>query len=1106
MSIKRSLSGLPNSKRQKPQDLPDKSKWPAEFKELDNIHFRLNSYFTFLSSRKHIITTFDLLKPSVESAIGRPLQLIDVARVVYLIPKDVLFEYVDESQFVLEEKHFSWRDGFAQKESDIYDIKTDEEKTSKQLLIFEFIDGDLRKSKTRSAFMTEIKVPVYTQESIKKMIIKRNEKFKLAVGQFLKRCADSGIADPWAEITKQAEQIIPTPKAFVDPIEEMVKNSSEDTNTEHRISIPQLIEKLKQTEFYEDQIVENGLLEVPPRGATYGELTFELSPVVREALAATKKIEKFYSHQAEALNHIHENHHVIISTSTSSGKSLVYQLPVITALEQDPSVTAMYIFPTKALAQDQRRSLKDLLNVIPFLRDMVVETYDGDTEKRAREHVRSSASVIFTNPDMLHHSILPSHQLWRRFLVNLKYVVVDELHMYKGLFGCHFALVMRRLRRVCAMLGNYNLVFISCSATLKQPVRHMQDIFGLPRDEIVNIDQDGSPHGGKHIVAWNPPYIDARDPMAGRKPFISETAKILIEMVKSGFRTIVFCVVRKVVELLMKEIRYQLTASGNAELIGRIMSYRGGYSPADRRKIEDQMFRGNLKAIISTNALELGIDIGSLDAVVMCGFPISIANFHQQSGRAGRRNNDSLTLLVGGGDPVSQYYMRHPEEFVNSNYPDLALDFENVVVLEGHLQCAAFERPLDDSTIDKRYFGNPALVKQVCEARLEYDTESGMYHCNSRFMPWPSSHVSIRAIEEDMYAVVDITNGRNVVIEEVEASRTSFTLYDGGIFIHQGLSYLVREFNPDEKYAKVERVNVDWSTAQRDFTNVDPYEVERIRSINHSDVPIYFGKILSTTVVFGFFKMDREKRILDAVEVNNPPVLIRSKGIWIDIPKKALELIRSKDLNAAGGIHAAQHALMSILPLYILSGLDEIQTECKAPEKEFAKRETKRKRPARLIFYDNKGGQYGSGLSTKAFDNIDSILEKSLEKLLECDCDWGCPNCCAATFCKENSLVLSKYAAIIILSLIMGRSLDMDTIPTGPEPNMPQTDIETIVPADLGSVKFSKDLEIIDVRKAEKPLAMIPKEEDEGMNPEPPTNVIQELQDEFSDDDIAREL
>ncbi|GMF49922.1 unnamed protein product [[Candida] boidinii] len=265
--------------------------------------------------------------------------------------------------------------------------------------------------------------------------------------------------------------------------------------------------------------------------------------------------------------------------------------------------------------------------------------------------------------------------------------------------------------------------------------------------------------------------------------------------------------------------------------------------------------------------------------------------------------------------------MKHPEELMEMEYPDLILDFDNVLVLEGHLQCAAFEIPFSKSLQEEvQFFGDLKKLEKIADERLDFDITDNRYHCNSRFLPWPPANVSIRAIEQDMYAVVDITNGRNAVIEEIEASRTSFTLYDGGIFIHQGLPYLIREFNPDERYAKVERVNVDWTTSQRDFTDVDPTEIELIRSLKGpSDVPIYFGKIETTIVVFGFFKMDRTNKILDAIEVHNPPVIIRSKGIWIDIPNKALELIKMKSLSAAAGIHAAQHAVMNILPLYIVT-------------------------------------------------------------------------------------------------------------------------------------------------------------------------------------------
>ncbi|ODV87901.1 hypothetical protein CANARDRAFT_26087 [[Candida] arabinofermentans NRRL YB-2248] len=1130
-SEKRTVVDLtgPSTKRVKQavrNESPSTDDWPNQFKELETIHFRLNSYYTFLSSRKHIITTFDLLKDSAEKVIGRDLELVDVARISYLIPEDVLFGYYDENQFVLEEKHFTWRDGFMQKETDIYELDYDEganEKTSKQLLVFEFIDGNPKKSKTYSSYTTEIKVPVYTALSIKRLINKRNHKFKVAVANFLEKCKLNNVDDPWIELTKVAIPLIPKPKNYIDPIEEMVQNTLESSsNDEERPSIPTLIEKLEKAKFYKDQIVSGGQFEVEPKTAKFGDLNFELTPMLKEALKLTKGIDRFYSHQAAAMNEIHEGKNVIISTSTSSGKSLIYQVPVVRELELDPSVTAMYIFPTKALAQDQRRSLKDLLNQIPVLRDLTVETYDGDTEKKQRDFVRSTSSIIFTNPDMLHASILPNHHNWRRFICNLRYVVIDELHMYKGLFGSHVSLIMRRLRRICSMLGNNNVTFISCSATLKDPKGHMNKIFEVPIETISHIDEDGSPSGGKHLVVWNPPYLDNRDPSAGRENFISETAKIVIELMENNIRTIVFCVVRKVVELLMKEIRHILTNLNKPELLGQAMSYRGGYAASDRRKIEQRMFHGNLKAVISTNALELGIDIGSLDAVVMCGFPLSIANFHQQSGRAGRRNKDSLTLVVGSDDPVSRHYMKHPEELIKSEYPDLPLDFDNILVLEGHLQCAAFEMPFNDDLEhgpETEFFGDYRSLQKICETKLEHDPSNGTYHCSSRFLPWPASHVSIRAIEEDTYAVVDMTNNRNVVIEEIEASRTSFTLYDGGIFIHQGLPYLVREFNPDERYAKVERVTVDWTTSQRDFTNVDPVEIEKIRSLNSSDVPIYFGKIETTIVVFGFFKMDRKNKILDAVEVNNPPVIIKSKGLWIDIPRTALDLINLKDLNSAGGIHAAQHSIMNILPMYIISGLGEIQTECKAPEKEFAKRQSKRQRPARLILFDNKGGQFGSGLSTKAFDNIDVILEKALFKLLECDCDWGCPDCCAASFCKENSLVLSKYAAIIILATILGKKLNMDSIPQGPEENMPEVVNETIIPvSEVGMVKYSKDVEIIDVKPTDQALKSLKEDEIEvSRKPNLSYETSDEVKvkdeekdddfgDDFSDDELVLQL
>ncbi|GMM32948.1 ATP-dependent 3'-5' DNA helicase [Saccharomycopsis crataegensis] len=1104
MSDKRSYNHddlpSPSSKRLKSVnsgDDPDaaaiipKTQWPSSFQELDLIHFRFNSYFSFISTRNHVLPTYDIIKPNVEKSIKRSLQLEDIAKLMVLLPSDISFKYVDENQiYHIKEKIVQFNnDGeYLRKDVDMFKLK-DIESTQKQILLLEFIDGNPLKSKANENYKTQNYSHPYNPKTLKKVIDKRNKKFINGVSKFLTNCASQGIDDPMAELTKLCQQFIPEITVHIDPIEAMKRNKDNGLVSSERPKIVDLVEELKADKLYKNQIVEDGLFKFASRQPVFKNLEFELPLDIYEALFNNKKVEKFYSHQAEALNAINDLNHVIITTSTSSGKSLIYQLPAMKfiydyIIEKTGGVatydnqlnqidlqnvpTAMYIFPTKALAQDQKRSLKELFSEIEVLQNIVVETFDGDTSSETRNFIRDNSKVIFTNPDMLHANILPNYQKWRNFLRNLKIIVIDELHIYRGLFGSHVALVIRRLRRICHYLGNDDIQFISCSATLKDPVDHMKLIFGIneSRAPIVHVSEDGSPSGEKYLVVWNPPLIDERT--RERESFITETAKLLIKMVLSNVKTICFCVVRRTVELLMKEVRSILKDRNELHIENQIMSYRGGYSISDRREIEKEMFEGNLKAIIATNALELGIDIGTLDAVLICGFPISISNFHQQSGRAGRRNKDSLTLYVGAGDPVNQYYMDNPKLLTERKFQDLVLDFNNVMILEQHLQCAGFELPINLVNDEQFFVDDPKNLPEyesIVNSKLVRDDYG--YHCHPKYLPWPSKHVSLRGIEEDMFAVVDITNDRNVVIEEIETSRTSFTLYEEGILIHQGLPYIVREFNAEEHFAKVERVSVDWVTKQRDFTDVDPMEIEKIRSQKgSSDVPIYYGKIRTTIKVFGFFKVDKRGKILDSVDVKNPPVVLDSKGFWIDIPMEAITMINSKQLNVSAGIHGAEHAIINVMPLVIVSGIDEIQTECKAPEKEFAKRQSKRIRPARLIFTDSKGGRFGSGLSIKAFENIDDILRKAYNRVRTCPCEIGCPECIAAAYCKENSLVISKSGALIILGVILGEKINLDRIHGGPEKNLPDIDIETIE-INNEQVKFSSDLEIIDAKQIE---------------------------------------
>jgi DEAD/DEAH box helicase domain-containing protein len=479
-------------------------------------------------------------------------------------------------------------------------------------------------------------------------------------------------------------------------------------------------------------------------------------------------------------------------------------------------------------------------------------------------------------------------------------------------------------------------------------------------------------------------------------------------------------------------------------VLARVMSYRGGYTPQDRRQIEREMFDGKLIGIVCTSALELGVDIGTLDAVLTVGFPYTIANLRQQSGRAGRRNKDSLSVLIGDCFPTDQYYMSNPSEIFTKPNSALQVDLENMLVVEGHAQCAAHEIPINIE-MDTAYFGS--VLPKVARERMRRDPQ-GFYHVNERFLPQPSRFVAIRDTEEDHFAIIDITNGKNTVLEELEASRAFFTLYDGGIFLHQGNTYLVKEFSQERMLAKVEYVKVDWTTQQRDYTDIDPVETEAIRRIPGSRCRAFYGPIKIKQVVYGFFKIDKKRRILDAVQVDNPPIILLSKGMWLDIPRCAMEILKSRRLNIAAGIHAAEHAILSLMPNFVISMPGDVRTECKFAPKEFAKKETQRKRPARLTFYDAKGGASGSGISTKAFEHVDMLLQQACERLTTCGCLEGCMECCNNEQCKHANQVISKAGGKVVVMCLLGREedIDIDSLPWGEEDSVP-AGIETVVEA-----------------------------------------------------------
>ncbi|KAH0536462.1 hypothetical protein FGG08_006675 [Glutinoglossum americanum] len=1028
--------------------------WPEHFTVLGQTHKALNLVFTFCCTRKHLATTFSTIKTAVEAHIKRELKIEDIAQIKALMPRSVNFVYVDEEMLQVHVLGDIESARAKRKKEDVFaGPEAEGAAECREELLFEFVDGDLKRQvrHTKTGEPTnparrlrdeDLKMPVFSQKQMTNLINRRNAKFMSAVNAFLNQCATSG-EDPVLAIQKESETFIPIKTSSVDGTSashQQVPRVPAQIPTERRL-ISEIIAEIKAMDWYTGQIVHDGHRVFDPQPPIYGNLNFQLSQSMVNALYNTRGITQFYSHQAEAINNLYEGQHVIVSTSTSSGKSLIYQIPVLHELEKDRNTRAMYIFPTKALAQDQKRSLKEMLKFMEGLKDLIVETFDGDTAMADRNLIRDEGRIIFTNPDMLHITILPQEDSWRAFLKNLRFVVVDELHVYNGLFGSHVAFIMRRLRRICAAVGNRYVKFISCSATVANPENHMKTIFGI--DGVRLTDFDGSPSGRKEFLCWNTPFKDPQDPSSGRGSTIVETARLFVQLILRGVRAIAFCRVRKQCELLIGAVRAELTSLERSEVMARVMAYRGGYTPQDRRKIEKEMFEGKLMGIVATNALELGVDIGSLDAVITMGFPYTIANLRQQSGRAGRRNKDSLSVLVGDGFPTDQYYMDNPDELFTKPNCELQVDLENVLVLEGHVQCAAYEMPIRPDE-DKIYFGEN--LPEIAEERMVSDS-LGFYHCNERFRPYPSKFVPIRDTEDGNFAVVDISNGRNAVIEEVEPSRAYFTVYEGGIFLHQGLTYLVKEFSLERKLAKVELVKVDWTTQQRDFTDIDPVETEAIRSIPGSQSRAFFGSIIIRATVFGFFKLDKAGRILDAVEVDNPPVEIPSKGLWLDVPKLALDILKSRRLNVAGAIHAAEHAVLSLMPNFVVSLPGDVRTECKAPTKEFAKRETNRKRPARLTFYDAKGGAGGSGISTKAFEFIDLLLKQACERVEACCCPEGCVECVCSERCKEANVVMSKAGSAVILRTLLGWEVDVERLPWGEEETV-KAGIETVVLAE----------------------------------------------------------
>ena len=752
---------------------------------------------------------------------------------------------------------------------------------------------------------------------------------------------------------------------------------------------------LKAQSTYSGQIAH--IEHIPSREASYAELDRPLVASLQDCLVENGLL-PLYTHQVEAINYARAGRNVMVATSSASGKTLCYNIPVIEAMLTEQGSCALYLFPAKALAQDQLRGLHELF--YPGLFQMGdIATFDGDTPQMERADIKKRARVILTNPDMLHVGILPNHQSWSRLLRRLRYVVVDEAHTYRGVFGSHVACVLRRLRRLCMFYGS-NPRFICCSATIANPGEHAEKLAGLP---FKVVDNDGSPHGGKEFVFWNPPIID--EARSVRRSANSEATNLFSELVSNNIRSLTFARTRRLTELIYSYTRRRL-AEVNSALAKKIRAYRAGYLPQDRRKIEQELFNGHLLGVVATNALELGIDIGDLEATVLAGYPGSIASTWQQAGRSGRGTDMSLSFLIGLDNPLDQYFMHHPDFFFGKSFENALVNPDNPYILRAHLLCAAWEQPL--STDDENYFGS-ALSRERAEleGRNMLRERRGKWYL-SPAIAYPAQSINIRSTSGENFAIVDIST--DSLLETIEAGVAFFQVHTGAIYLHQGESYLVDELDLADRTAYVMPTSAAYYTQAKDITDLHVIKITRSRSCGQ--VKVYLGEVEVTTIVVGFRKKAQfTEEVIGEEPLDLPPQHFPTIALWFDLPPEVVARLHKAHLDFAGGLHAAEHAAIAILPLFALCDRNDIGGVSTSLHPDTGK--------PQIFIYDAYPG--GIGIAEKGFDLVEQLWQTTLKAIAECPCQEGCPGCIQSPKCGNNNKPLDKKAAQLLLEGLLGR-------------------------------------------------------------------------------------
>ena len=707
------------------------------------------------------------------------------------------------------------------------------------------------------------------------------------------------------------------------------------------------------------------------RPGEYVDIPENVHPTLRSALLE-RGIARLYTHQSDAFEHSGAGKNVVVVTPTASGKTLCYNLPVFDRMLRDGDARAMYLFPTKALAADQLHEFQAVTNASGAA--IRTFTYDGDTPQDARKTIRERANVVFTNPDMLHAGILPHHTKWAKCFENLRYVVIDELHYYRGVYGSHVANVIRRLKRICDFYGS-KPQFICCSATIANPKELAEALTELPFEMV---DRNGAPAGEKFVVFYNPPVVNAQ--LGIRRSYLHETRRIATELIERGQQTLVFANNRLATEVLLTYLRDVCERSpGGADMV---RGYRGGYLPRERREIERRLRDGSVRGVVATNALELGIDIGSLDAVVMAGYPGTIASTWQRAGRAGRRQTTSLAVLVASSAPLDQYVVEHPEYFFERSPEHAHINANNLEILVEHLKCAAFELPL---RADEKFgaYDTSELCRFLADDAQLLHYSNGSWHWTSD--TYPADAISLRSITSDNFVVVDITQDHKV-IAEVAFPAALTTLHEKAIYLHEARQYQVERFDYDGRKAYVRRVDSDYFTDAIDYTQVK--ELDEFDAVDVNGASAAHGDVRINRQVVGFKKIKfYTLENVGAGQLSLPEQEMHTTSFWLHFPGGFIA--RLTDLTRAGiqaGIIGMANALRTVASLLLM---------CDPRDLGVAVADDISRSPSGfepiLFLYDNYPG--GTGQSAALYQMTTRLLGGALALIQGCGCEGGCPAC-----------------------------------------------------------------------------------------------------------------